>query len=172
VHASTAQVCSAPQVLPQLQKYKALNSAICEGYSSLEAGRISNAIKTFESASRIDLWEEPNYYIFGYLALAYAKQGDIKKAKEFLAKDEIAQLYGIGAVRCASDQPANQGPFYLIEGARRLQSTKVNGEMTELLCQEPYGTNYDNITVDGLVAPAKRLLWHEAIRVQIEAYSK
>lgn len=70
---------------------------VCDGIAAMERKDFAQAIRLFEQAMEVPLFEWPNYMLFPRLALVYHYAGQRQKARETLEKAELRSRLSRGS---------------------------------------------------------------------------
>ena len=113
-HAQDASSCDSPLIWHGVfEDYK---ERVCAGFRHMERGRYEEAVRSFEAAHDVTLFEVPNDGLFLTLAWARHLAGDREGAESSLAKEELSVLVDHGLLRCVEiDNP----PYFVWQGSEQ-----------------------------------------------------
>ena len=125
---------------------------VCAGFRHMEKGRHKEAVRSFDAAHGVPLFEVPNHELFLHLAWARHLAGDREGAKSALAKERLSVLVEHGVLRCAElDSPPHSHVLRGGERAMRLvrarpkEADEVRRKMCGVLYESYYGEGTESI---------------------------
>lgn len=153
--------CDVPEVIEGHHDY---NKFVCIGVEQVQEQKYEKAIKSFEAALALHLFETPNFELFPQLAWAYFKAGDLKKAEDNLEKAELSLSVFTGILECGE----SEGGFYLHDqnGVRR--TGKINDEVTAIMCGAAYDYIYERQSLERVLLEAGIVKRYFDVKQRIE----
>ncbi len=130
----------------------------------MQKNEYEEAIKSFEAALALHLFETPNFELFPQLAWAYFKAGDLKKAEDSLVKAELSLSVFAGIFKCEE----GEGGFYLRDknGARRTGT--ISDEVTAIMCGAAYDYIYEHRSLERVLLEAEIVKRYFDVKQRIE----
>jgi tetratricopeptide (TPR) repeat protein len=155
------QDCSAPESSKGLDpRYDAL---VCEGLKAMEAGQYEAAIRNFEEAMSIRLPEVPNFMLFSRLALVHWKAGHVNRAREELAKAELALKVLVGILECKETDTG----FAIVNRYGEPISSPEAEAVKRRMCGAAYEYYYERQSLEEFVSDARLVEVFLAVRKMI-----
>lgn len=138
----TAEAQSAPDcdAVELVQGNDAYNELVCRGIRSMATGQHPNAVRDFERALAVDLFEYPNFALFPRLAMAYWRAGRAPEATAALEKARLSLHVLVGIYRCRERQPDSK--WVLVTVAGDAVSHEFADEITARMCGAAYSDMY------------------------------
>lgn len=112
------------------KSHKEYVNLLCEGRRALNSSEYNRAIEVYDKASKITLFEFPNFQVYPKLACAHCKNGDSNRGLKLLEDfDAMLKIYA-GEVRCV-DKDGTMNP-------------NVPKGVKNVMCGEIYYSYYEN----------------------------
>lgn len=154
--------CEALEVVPGNDFYNAL---VCRGLSEMASQRYAEAVATLESAGQLRLVEFPNFRLYTRLAQAYHRLGNREKARENLAKAELAVSVYVGAMSCVERNGRN---VLWDKSLGRVASSQYQAEIASEMCSPMYDALYQIRTLESVLVEARLVQDYKSVKKEID----
>ena len=138
-----AQTCRAPERVQGAAEY---NRMVCDAVSRFEAKDYASAADLLERASKLELYEYPNYRVLPRLALTYAHLGKSEQARILLAQVRLSLEVLYRLSRCIE----TSNGFGLVDERGPLPSDSSTHAVVARMCGEVYQGLYEQSNLDSL----------------------
>ena len=151
------------------EEYDALT---CHAEQYFQVGLYKKSIEKYLQASKIRVFEVPNYELDAKLAHAYLLSGNIKKAQYYIERSRVVLSVLTGIYTCVE---TDDDRIFVIEGeAGQPLMSKVARDATLVMCGAVYDYIYNprNQLFDNIVSDGKLVEYHlmvdELIKKRLE----
>jgi len=136
-----SQVGSQCNAIEEEEGNDAYNRQVCSGVYAMAAGHYDDAIRSFEDALEMHLFEYPNFALLPRLALAYWNAGRAEEALIALEKAELSLRVLVGIYRC--HERADDSHWILITSSGGPVLGEYVEETTRRMCGAAYADMYE-----------------------------
>lgn len=141
---SSAQGCEAPEHVAGAAEYNAL---VCDAVGQMRQRNYAAAARLLEKASALDLHEYPNFRALPRLSLAYARLGNVTRARRVLDEAAMTLEVAYRMVRCTSSSAG-----YALAGPNVSRvPAEVARAVLRRMCGEAFESMYEQSSVETLV---------------------
>lgn len=140
------------------------NEFVCAGVQHMQEKKYGEAIKSFEAALDLPLFEWPNFELLPRLAWAHFKAGDSKKAENTLEKAELSLSVFVGILKCNEVEDG----FYLSDEYGNRLTGKNSSEVTAVMCGAIYESYYEQRSLEYILTDAKLVKRYFDVKRRIE----
>lgn len=160
----TAIDCDVPELIHYDSDY---NEFVCTGVHHMQEQKYGEAVKSFEAALAITLFEMPNFILLPQLAWAYFKVGDSEKAEDTLVKAELSLSVDVGILKCTEAAEVEDG-FYLSDKYGNRLTGKNSNEVADIMCYPGVAYDYERRFLEDIPLEAESVKRYLDVKRRIE----